>query len=123
MRSGGPVRPTRRTVPARTRAPVPIVEAVTITPMEEEDIPNEGALQALKPEDNLDQVPTILFLLLNFYHLPKHILSYSHYFCNMRKIKKQLLHKKKQFLICLHTKTAIPRYKVWPLFYFLYVII
>ena len=58
-RSGGPVRPTWQTVPARSPTPVPIVETITRTPMEEEDIPNEGALQALKPEDNLDQVPVI----------------------------------------------------------------
>ena len=62
-RSGGPVRPTRQTVPARVvPTPIPIVETVTRTPMEEVDIPNEGALQALKPEDNLDQVPANSFV-------------------------------------------------------------
>ena len=70
-RSGGPVRPTRRTVPAHTLALVPIVEAVTITPMEEEDIPNKGALQALKPENYLDQVSAFFLVnlkLLNSLH-------------------------------------------------------
>ena len=62
-RSGGPVRPTRQTVPARAPAPVPLVETITRTPMEE-DIPNEGALQALKPKDNLDQVPINFFMLI-----------------------------------------------------------
>ena len=64
MRSGGPVRPTRQTVPARALALVPVVKMITRMPMEEEDIPNEGALQALKPEDNLDQVRVIFFGLI-----------------------------------------------------------
>lgn len=60
-RSGGQVRPARQTVLARTPTPAPVVEVVTIAPMEEEDIPNAGALHALKPVDDLDQVPTLFF--------------------------------------------------------------
>ena len=60
-RSGGQVRPVRRAVPARTPAPTRVVEAATIAPMEEEDISNAGALQALKPEDDLNQVPALFF--------------------------------------------------------------
>ena len=61
-RASGLERPTRRTVPARAPAPTPIVETATRTPMEEVDMQNEGALQALKPEDNLDQVPASSFV-------------------------------------------------------------
>ena len=43
--------PTQRTVPARAPAPTPIVEATTRTAVEEVDMLNEGALQALKPEE------------------------------------------------------------------------
>ena len=66
-RSSGLERPTRRTVPARVPTPTPIVETAMRTPMEEVDIPNEGALQALKPEDNLDQVPANSFVKFNAY--------------------------------------------------------
>ena len=59
-RASGLERPTRRTVPAR--APTPIIETATRTPMEEVDMQNEGALQALKPEENLDQVPANSFV-------------------------------------------------------------
>ena len=62
-RSGGPVRPARKPVPARIPAPTPIVEATTRVIEEEEEMLNEGALQALKPEDDLDQVPASYFLL------------------------------------------------------------
>ena len=61
-RSSGLERPTRRTVLARAPAPTPIVETATTTPMEEVDMQNEGALQALKPEKNLDQVPANSFV-------------------------------------------------------------
>ena len=61
-RASGLERPTRRTVPARAPTPTPIVEMATRTPMEEVDMQNEGALQALKPEDNLDQVPANSFV-------------------------------------------------------------
>ena len=61
-RSSGLERPTRQTIPARAPAPTPIVETAMRTPMEEVDIPNEGALQALQPEDNLDQVPANSFV-------------------------------------------------------------
>ena len=60
-RASGPVGPARRTVPTRAPAPTPIVEATTRTPVEEVDMLNEGALQALKPEDDLDQVPASFF--------------------------------------------------------------
>ena len=61
-RGSGLERPTRRTVPACAPAPTPIVEMATRTPMEEVDMQNEGALQALKPKDNLDQVPANSFV-------------------------------------------------------------
>ena len=63
-RSGRQVRPAWRTVLARTPAPAPVVEAVIVALMEEEDIPNAGALHALKPVDNLDQVPALFFKLV-----------------------------------------------------------
>ena len=62
-RASGLERPTRRIVPARVPAPTPIVETATRTPMEEVDMQNEGALQALKPEDNLDQVQANSFVI------------------------------------------------------------
>ena len=61
-RSSGLERPTRRTVPARAATPTPIVEMAMRTPMEEVDMQNEGALQSLKPEENLDQVPANSFV-------------------------------------------------------------
>ena len=61
-RSSGLERPTQRTVQARAPARTPIVETATRTPMEEVDMQNERALQALKPEDNLDQVPANSFV-------------------------------------------------------------
>lgn len=60
-RCGGQARPARRVIPARTPAPTPVVEAATIPPMEEEDIPNARALQDLKPKDDLNQVPALYF--------------------------------------------------------------
>ena len=65
-RSGGQARLVRRVIPVHTPAPVPVVvEAVDVAkvvPMEEEANQNVGALQALRLQNRLDEVPASLFL-------------------------------------------------------------
>ena len=61
-RSGGQVRPVQRVILMRAPTPVPMANVAKIVPMEEEADKNTRALQALRLQDGLNQVPINLFL-------------------------------------------------------------
>ena len=56
--NSGQANRARSVIPARILALAPVVEVAEIAPIQEAD-QNAGALQALRPEEGLDQVPAI----------------------------------------------------------------